>query len=1184
MKKQFLLKHRDLLLALWCFLCVIRINAQTWTAPALTGSTLTSGTTYYVYNVGSNGYLTAGGNWGTQSVVSAQPRANASSSVVKYTATNTSGSAWTFQYNLNSSNVTNWFLIAVTADPALGSVETNDYWYTRGFTNPWNVVETDATNKIYSLQVPATFGGYVAAQYLGSASATESTNKGTANTVKFNRTSGDSYTQWKFISQADLDLYNAKILLDRYMTYGRSKGMDVTSYITTYNAGITADITTASATLLAALGRTDVTSSITNPSFESLFTSWTNSGFATQTNVPGQGWTKNGTTYAEKWIANGSNLAASTLTQTVTGLSSGLYELVVSGHAVQLAGANPLHTGAYITAGSQTTEVVAGQDYTVSNVAVPGSTLTIGYSLVAPIACNWTGFDNFRLYYYGPVPVISLSKSSLFISNSTTTTETFDVVGANLTADVTITAPTGITLTGANLVNNGGGTYTIALANANATNTITASWDESANLIANISVASTVAITQNISVATSKDSECYTPLYSTGNLVADPRLNSLSTFFGWGSQSINTDPTYAYCGARSGKIGPAAGSIDIHFTALKSKTKYRMKAMVYTIGGDFRIGLNDLGSGVANINNVFNTGGVWQTKEIEFTTGVGATSALCWFNNSSLSGTTGYIDNWEFFEVPSWNGTNTWNTAANWGGTVPSSGSDICVVSGSLTIDQNVNVANVTIYPGAALILNSGYTLTVTGNFTINSDVTGAGIFVDANAAGGLSVGGTSTVQQYITGAGATTPNGRFWYFSTPLTDATSTALAVESVSPINKLWSFSEAAFGYTPITANATGLTIGRGYVARLGDNKTVSLTGTALNSGNLNITATRTGTEHAKRGYNLVGNPYPSYLDINAAFNNVSTSGLESTVWYRSFNSGTNIMAYDTYNAVGGVGISLGSAGTALTNFIPPMQAFWVRATTDGVSGNLALTNAMRSYQVLGNMLRSANEDTICIEKIRLQLTNGRGIDQTLIGIFPKAMDSYEQYDSHKMFNDNDSTPEIYTFAGEDEVSINGLAPFEGRKDMKLGFRTRKLGRFTIKAMELLNLEAGTKVILKDHVLNLSQDLTETPEYTFTSDVAATTDRFTLTIVKAATFLDNTQKSSISIRSLSGGQMEINHEGSNKANVTVYDMIGKKVFAQDINSQNTTLSKTFSKGVYLVKVSVNGMEFAKMVAINQ
>src|ERR1035437_9089984 len=275
MKKKNLRKSRGILLALLSLVCAISIEAQTWTAPALIGSTITTGTTYYMYNVGSNAYLNRGAWDGTFSVVSAQPRANGSTDVVKWTATNTGGSVWTFQYNLKGSNVDNNFVYPCTTDPNDGGVRTNGT-----ADDTWNVVQTDATNQIYSIQIVSGYAGYQADKYLGSASSQEDDYwQGIANTVRYNRAGGDSYTQWKFVSQADLDLYNARILLDKYMTYAKNKAMVISSYITTYDAGSTADITMATATLLTDLGRIDVTASINNPSFETNdWTGWTGGG------------------------------------------------------------------------------------------------------------------------------------------------------------------------------------------------------------------------------------------------------------------------------------------------------------------------------------------------------------------------------------------------------------------------------------------------------------------------------------------------------------------------------------------------------------------------------------------------------------------------------------------------------------------------------------------------------------------------------------------------------------------------------------------------------------------------------------------------------------------------------------------------------------------------------------------
>lgn len=650
MKKNFSLKRRGIVFALVSLLCVLSIKAQTWTAPSLTGSTPTTGSTYYLYNVGSNGYLNRGGWWAFQSVVSAAPRANASTSVVKWTATNTSGSTWTFQYNLNGSDVANNFLFCSNSSD--GSIFTDN-----STDNTWDVVQTDAVNNIYSIQVVSTYAGYSATQYLGTASTTESTNKGIANTVRYNRPSGDSYTQWKFVSQADLDLYNAKVLLDKYMTYGKNKGMDVSSYVTTYNAGVTADINTAAGNLLTALGRTDVSTSITNPSFETnSFTGWTNGGFQTQSNAPGQGWTKAGTYYAEKWTSGGGNLAAMTLTQTVTGLSNGLYGLTVSGHAVQQGGSNPLHSGAYITAGSASTEVVAGQDYSIDNITVANGSLTIGYKLQAPIACNWIGFDNFQLYYYGPAAIPAITPSTTdfaFNAGDDYLSDSLTVSGLNLSETISISAPSGITVSPTSLPSNASGAKVFV------------TYDGVTSVSGNITFTSG-STTVNVTVSGGGTAGCYTPLHPTGNLIADPRFSASTLgaggFGGWGPTGISH--THSYCGAGSayvrGSCWPDGGSIDrslntANGNALKPNTLYRLRAMVNSqaaAGKSFQFQIEGVDGSASIYFPLENTNG-WVQLDTTFTTGATVTEHGIYFNSCSNPPAvtdTCFIDNYELYE------------------------------------------------------------------------------------------------------------------------------------------------------------------------------------------------------------------------------------------------------------------------------------------------------------------------------------------------------------------------------------------------------------------------------------------------------------------------------------------------------------------------------------------------------
>jgi len=511
------------------------------------------------------------------------------------------------------------------------------------------------------------------------------------------------------------------------------------------------------------------------------------------------------------------------------------------------------------------------------------------------------------------------------------------------------------------------------------------------------------------------------------------------------------------------------------------------------------------------------------------------------------------------------NGSSNWSTATEWT-KAPTSTTDLIVASGELIVDQNSTVNSITINPGARLTLNDGVTLATTNAFAIQSNETGNGTFVDKNAEGGLTNGRISTVQQYVTGSNnAGTPNGRFWYLTSPIKGATKATSVAFTASGANKLWSYAEAGGAtlsnvYTEITDDATALTPGNGYVVRLTDPMTASFTGSAIATGTTSIPFTYTpGT--GKPGFNLVGNPYPSYLNIASAL--ASATDLETSIWCRSYNSTTSTMVFDTYNATSKIPV-INSGRADLTDFVPPMQAIWVKAKS--TSGNMVLTNAMRSHQTAGNLMRSADIQKI----IRLKVSNGMNTDQTVISFNPEASDAFDNFDSRKMFNGIDSLPEIYTMAGTLSVAINGMAPFEGNKELALGFKTAKAGTFTITAAAFTNLDEGQTVILKDKLLNVSQNLNISPEYSFTSVATTTTDRFSVVISKTATGLDASQYSNFNVRGMKGGHIEINLTGSKSTIVDVYDMVGKRVHSENLETQTSMLNKTFDCGLYLVKIN--------------
>lgn len=184
---------------------------------------------------------------------------------------------------------------------------------------------------------------------------------------------------------------------------------------------------------------TNATTAITNPSFETGdFTGWNNdSGFWTQSNGSMTG--VSGTYYAEKWqSADTGGWTGLVINQTLENLPNGYYKLTA-------AALNSPNTtgGAFIYAGDVASDMVyEAKDYSAIYQVTDGE-MEIGYEV--DNGGNWVAVDNFRLTYLGESSYFDVSPDSLILDAYTTDT-TFTVTGIGLSGNLTLTAPTGITL------------------------------------------------------------------------------------------------------------------------------------------------------------------------------------------------------------------------------------------------------------------------------------------------------------------------------------------------------------------------------------------------------------------------------------------------------------------------------------------------------------------------------------------------------------------------------------------------------------------------------------------------------------------------------------------------------------------------------------------------------------------
>ena len=511
----------------------------------------------------------------------------------------------------------------------------------------------------------------------------------------------------------------------------------------------------------------------------------------------------------------------------------------------------------------------------------------------------------------------------------------------------------------------------------------------------------------------------------------------------------------------------------------------------------------------------------------------------------------------------------------------PTSATDVTVSAGyELTVNGNASVNTITVAPGAKLTLSSG-TLSVatTNGITLQSSSAGTATFVDNNISSPKTV--TGTVQQYLDSA-------RNWYMTSPIAVATvPTGQTYYSYDETGSNTGFTGSATAYWVAVPEGTTLNPMKGYIAQPGAPTTLSYTGT-FNTGNQTISLTRTSGK-TKEGFNLVANPFPSYLNWAMVDTTIATGAkIMSSVWYRTKTSGGSY-TFDTYN--GGLDVATSNGATKVTNLIPPMQAFWVRVKEGQSAGTLTFTNAMRTHvDNTLNKFKAPAQKNVTQKLLRLQVSNGMNTDETILCFNPNASNSFDGYDSQKMSNNSASIPEIFTITGTEQLVINGMNSITLNQEIPLGFTTGQSNAFSIKATEVSNFDAGTQVILNDNQTNTQWNLSDGLAYNFSSDITSSnTSRFSV-IFKSASIstgniINDDNSNSILIYRNANNLIMVNclNGITGKTTVSVYNAIGQKLEEKPLTSSITVLGKSFTAGVYLVSVSASGKSSTQKVVID-
>ncbi len=485
-------------------------------------------------------------------------------------------------------------------------------------------------------------------------------------------------------------------------------------------------------------------------------------------------------------------------------------------------------------------------------------------------------------------------------------------------------------------------------------------------------------------------------------------------------------------------------------------------------------------------------------------------------------------------------------------------------MSGSVTIhNMIVEAGSVTTISGSnqeisGVLLVQG-TLNILDNLTLLSNANTTAL-IDGNSIG--IINGKITQQRYIPAS----KNKGYKQFSSAFSNASigqfgnfmNLVLGGVSNNPFPTLFKYSEAnaiaSFADGWIAAAAPGQTnvlieTGKGYTAQFGQANATPIT-TALygnvNHGNISVPLTFLNPGNSKgNGWNLVGNPYPSPIDLDklpfdAAYINKNVSIFISTSMYYGY--------YSYYNANTHIALNGG------TRYLPSLHAFFVQCNNPS-GGTLTFTNAMRYNSISPQLYKNEETTSYPIIKLSATLSNNNSVsDETVIIFSDKAnLDFDPDYDVSKLWNNDPEIPNFYSINDNNRLAFNGLKnDFDKIIEIPLGIAVQTGGIYSIKLEELYNIDPAYPIILTDTKTNKSVDLKDKGEYIFSLEPATIEEnRFKLIIGDWETSISNDIDNEIGFAVWQSGKtITVKVKGQqSKANLEMYDYTGRKILNSEI-----------------------------------
>jgi hypothetical protein len=353
------------------------------------------------------------------------------------------------------------------------------------------------------------------------------------------------------------------------------------------------------------------------------------------------------------------------------------------------------------------------------------------------------------------------------------------------------------------------------------------------------------------------------------------------------------------------------------------------------------------------------------------------------------------------------------------------------------------------------------------------------------------------------------------------------------------------------------------GKGYAVKLSSVEAIAITGSNPTISNVAFTLNYSADSDNAR-YNLLGNPFPSYLNTKN-FLEANTSKLQSeTIWV--WNGATG--AYSTY---------VSSDGRA----IAPVQGFFVNAVASG-SGDVSF---LESYQFAsGNPFVGPEIDR---SEVHLEISNGSIKRNARVYYAAGTTTGFDNGWDGEMFGSQNNDFAIYTRFIDDtnpELDLTVQSLPDTSYEVPVGVNAISGSEITISATSL-DLPIDINVYLEDRDNDTLTLLDEASDFTISLPNGSDgIGRFYLHTVSNELEIGENNLDNIIVYKSSDNNLSISGLQDGMANLKIYNMLGKQILETSFegNGTNNITMQSFQQGVYIVHLETETGTLIKKIIL--